>query len=138
MSQEDGAKCLDGTPPSIYLREGDPNKFLFYFQGGGWCRGDTLEETIADCADRAKNGRGTSNGLDEFKYLDGIFNGLHVLNPDFSDYTEIHINYCDGTGHQGYRKDSVTFNDQVIWFRGERNTIAILEYAKSVLGMDKA
>ena len=36
-----GAACLDGSPAAMYLHEGNPNKFLIFFQGGGACGGPT-------------------------------------------------------------------------------------------------
>ena len=48
-----GARCLDGTPPRIWVHKSqsaDPasrNKWAWHFQGGGWCKSET------DCAERA-------------------------------------------------------------------------------------
>ena len=37
------AKCLDGTPPALYLHEGgDRTKFVVFFIGGGYCEGTTI------------------------------------------------------------------------------------------------
>ena len=44
-SQERGAACLDGSPAGFYIHEGsneNKNKFLLYFNGGGFCGGSTL------------------------------------------------------------------------------------------------
>jgi hypothetical protein len=49
MSQERGAACLDGTPPAIYYHRGsgsNRNKFMMYFNSGGYCNGATMEETL--------------------------------------------------------------------------------------------
>ena len=36
------ALCLDGSPGSYYLsRNGDPEKVLVFFQGGGWAASST-------------------------------------------------------------------------------------------------
>jgi hypothetical protein len=42
-----GAVCLDGSPGGGYIRRGDPDKWIIFHQGGGWCGSD------ADCAHRA-------------------------------------------------------------------------------------
>lgn len=37
------AKCLDGSPPAIYVHEGgDTSRILIYMLGGGACVGNTL------------------------------------------------------------------------------------------------
>lgn len=34
------AKCLDGTPPAIYVHQGsETDKFLIFLEGGGYCQG---------------------------------------------------------------------------------------------------
>ena len=43
------ARCLDGSTPGLYLRKGDPTRFKFHFQGGGWCN------SPAECAGRAES-----------------------------------------------------------------------------------
>ncbi len=44
-SQERGAACLDGTPAGLFYHMGsgaNKNKFLLYFDGGGYCNGNTV------------------------------------------------------------------------------------------------
>jgi hypothetical protein len=43
-----GGVCLDGTTPVYYLWKGDPERWIVFFEGGGWCYDDVL------CAERAK------------------------------------------------------------------------------------
>lgn len=41
------AKCLDGSPGSLYIHEGtEKDKFLIFFNGGGFCGGVTLSDTL--------------------------------------------------------------------------------------------
>ena len=47
-------------------------------------------------------------------------------NNPFKEWTLIHMKYCDGTGHQGYRKDPVLYKGSKLWFRGHNNTIGQL------------
>lgn len=45
--QDKDAVCLDGTPGVYYISRGkSPNKFMVYFEGGGWCGANTLDSTI--------------------------------------------------------------------------------------------
>lgn len=44
-SQERGASCLDGTPTGLYYHIGsgaNKNKFMLYFDSGGYCDGFTV------------------------------------------------------------------------------------------------
>ena len=55
------AKCLDGSPPAIYLHEGgDTKKILFYMMGGGSCGGADLQTTLENCYQRSKTVYGSS------------------------------------------------------------------------------
>jgi len=47
-------------------------------------------------------------------------------NNIFSTWTVIHLKYCDGTGHQGYRKDPLAYKSTKLYFRGHNITIAQL------------
>jgi len=41
------AKCLDGTPPAVYLHDGGDHKnFLILFMGGGYCAGVSIDGTL--------------------------------------------------------------------------------------------
>lgn len=34
------AKCLDGSPPALYVHQGtETNKFVIFLEGGGFCQG---------------------------------------------------------------------------------------------------
>ena len=49
------AKCLDGSPPIVYLHEGgDTKKFVFHLIGGGACLGTDLQSTLESCYKRSK------------------------------------------------------------------------------------
>lgn len=48
-SQQRGGACLDGSPPGLYIHEGkgqNKNKFMLYFDSGGFCGAGSLSETI--------------------------------------------------------------------------------------------
>ena len=43
--QTRGAACLDGSPPGLYIHEGSErnrDKFMIYFDSGGFCGAETL------------------------------------------------------------------------------------------------
>lgn len=45
VSQERGAACLDGSSAGLYYHLGsgtNKNKYLIYFNGGGFCEGKTV------------------------------------------------------------------------------------------------
>ena len=49
QSQERGASCIDGSAPGLYIHEGsevNKDKYLIYFEGGGFCGALTLQDTI--------------------------------------------------------------------------------------------
>lgn len=52
LSQDNGAACLDGSPPAIYIHEGseeNKDKFLLLFDGGGFCNGTDRSATLDSC-----------------------------------------------------------------------------------------
>ena len=44
----------------------------------------------------------------------------------FKDWTIAHLKYCDGTGHQGYKRDPVGYKGEDLYFRGTNVTLAQL------------
>ena len=49
------AKCIDGSPPAIYIPSGsEPDKFVIFMYGGGFCSGATLLQTLESCYQRSK------------------------------------------------------------------------------------
>jgi hypothetical protein len=96
------ARCLDGTLGAYYVSEGDPSKVVISYEGGGWCGSSDLASTIEDCYQRSKGDLGSSkNYPDTFGQWDGILSD----DPQnyFKNWTKVHMKYCDGTGHQGFK-----------------------------------
>lgn len=104
------------------------NKFVIYFEGGGWIGGRTLTDTLNSAYDRSYGSLGSSWGKAATREWGntGIFARNQQNNPNFYNWNEVHVNYCDGTGHQGYKKEPITVRERVLWFRGEKNTKAII------------
>jgi hypothetical protein len=101
------AFCLDGTKPAYYVHQGDKNKFILSFEGGGWCGSHLgLEQTVEDCFQRSKTALGSSATYPAtMAQYEGILSDSQQ-NP-LRDWTIIHMKYCDGTGHQGFKKDPI-------------------------------
>lgn len=112
------AKCLDGTPPVLYLHEGgDEKRFLLYFIGGGICSGLTIDSAIEDCYKRSKTILGSSDPWPE------KLDGEGYLSPDpaknkFASWTKIVFGYCDGSLHQGNRENPIPYKDTELYFKG--------------------
>lgn len=121
------AFCLDGTKPAYYVHKGLSNKFILSFEGGGWCGSHLgLSQTIEDCYQRSKTALGSSSNYSVMMSVgDGILSDSSQ-NP-FKNWTMIHMKYCDGTGHQGYKKDPVSYKDTKLYFRGHNATIGQLD-----------
>lgn len=71
------AKCLDGSPPIIYVHEGGNTKnILFYFIGGGACTGTNISSLLENCYQRSFTNLGSSNSTYYPNYLPGSGTGL--------------------------------------------------------------
>ena len=45
----------------------------------------------------------------------------------YKDWVKVYLKYCTGTGHQGYKKDSISYKGTNLYFRGHNVTIGQLE-----------
>lgn len=102
ISQRNGASCLDGSPPGLYIHEGknqNVDNFIVYFQGGGYCGAGNLSATLESCYQRSNGELGSSKTLAASRSFDqsGILSTDPAVNPDFNEWTKIIVNYCDGT-----------------------------------------
>lgn len=62
----DDARCLDGSPPALYVDWGsDDRKYLIFFMGGGYCAGVDISGTLETCYQRTKTQFGSSDLLPE-------------------------------------------------------------------------
>jgi hypothetical protein len=81
------------------------------------CSGLTLDQTIADCYARSKTQLGSSKGWPETVTGDGYLS-TNPATSDFANWTKIIIGYCDGSLHQGYRKEPISYKGEKLYFRG--------------------
>ena len=99
------ARCLDGSPGSMYISNGPPGStgWIIMHQGGGWCTG------LSDCCLRATSLLGTSNynnaTLPTSFFSDyfglGYLSRDPALNPYMHNFTFVLLNYCDGASFTG-------------------------------------
>lgn len=137
-----GAKCLDGSIYKFLFHEGegtDSKKFLFYFQGGGFC-GFEGDEILESCYARTFTYHGSSNYLGgngsiySVNRTEGFVSIDKEINPTFAGWNLIYLIYCDGSQNQGYLEQPVMYNESVpLWFRGFNNTFSVFEYARKNL-----
>ncbi|CAI5490767.1 unnamed protein product [Closterium sp. Naga37s-1] len=75
---DDGAVCLDGSPPAIHLSPGwgrGANNWLIYLEGGGWCNSEE------ECAHRAAMHLGSSKRMGGLMAFGGILSHDPSVNP---------------------------------------------------------
>ncbi|MCC6804715.1 MAG: esterase [Anaerolineae bacterium] len=88
------AVCARGTPYTFFVRSGDPQKLLIYFEGGGACWND------ATCAPGFGLFDEVVEGGEAAAYSQGIFDAGNPENP-LAGYTIVFIMYCTGDYHLG-------------------------------------
>jgi hypothetical protein len=86
--------CSDGSPYAFFVRRGQPEKLMFYLQGGGACWNletcdPLLEPTYSIAAPQQFPER-----------YDGIFNYDRDDNP-LADHTVVFVPYCSADVHLG-------------------------------------
>lgn len=134
------AKCLDGTPPMVYLHEGgDTKNILFHFFGGGACLGTDLSSTLEQCYQRSKGNLGSSSKNPDIYH--GQNSGILSTDPtknSFANWTKIIIVYCDGAFHQGNNQNPVQYKGASLYFRGALNTRSHFKWADNKYNLSSA
>ena len=129
-----GARCLDGSPASMFVQSGEgllPDSFIIDFEGGGWCYGSDADPTnpLPGCAARAGSTFGSSTRLSEtMPYPGGFLSSSPTDNPDFHNWTKVFVNYCDGISYVGDRTEPVVdkASGTPVYFRGKRILDAVI------------
>jgi O-palmitoleoyl-L-serine hydrolase len=123
------AKCIDGSPPAIYIHQGsEPSNFIIFFNGGGFCSGATLEQTLENCYQRSKTDLGSSKNYTDELIINGGYLSTDPEKSKFATWTKVLIMYCDGSMHQGSNSNSIKYKDTEFFFRGADNTRAHFKY----------
>jgi len=86
----DGPVCIDGSPYSVFTRQGDPKKLLIFLQGGGACW-----QSFYNCNVQASAQFPPADGP-----FPGVFDPTMSDNP-FADYSVVYMPYCDGSTFGG-------------------------------------
>lgn len=125
--------CLDGSPAGLYFSKGygsGRNKTVFYFLGGGWCKGKYPKDVAYDCYNRSFTKLGsTENWADTSTSIDKTFAADPEKDVIFYNWNRIFVIYCDGTGHQGYIESPLNISGKSIYFKGHYNTMTHLDWA---------
>ena len=117
--------CSDGSPYAFYIRSGDPEKLLVYFQGGGacWFRQNCDPEMSPSYSIRVGDIRRANFG---------IFNLDNEANP-FKDFTTVFAPYCTGDVHIGasdtvYPPVEGGQTDLILRHQGRANVESVLQW----------
>ena len=129
------AKCLDGSNYRFNFIEGEgegKNKFLLYFEGGGWCGQETLGDNFVEsCFKRAKTSLGSKIGFFSslvISRLIRLLSSKEKYNPNFYNWNKIFVRYCDGSSFisdRVYEK-----NNSKIYMYGKNNLLGVMNYLK--------
>ena len=113
-------QCADGSEFSFWSHEGDPEKVLLYFQGGGACfSAETCSFTNGTYTVQADGSQVTEAAA-------GIFDFDNPDNP-FRDWSVVFVPYCTGDIHLGNAAHDYG-DGLVVQHRGFVNASAGLEY----------
>eukprot|EP01124_Arcella_intermedia_P010495 TRINITY_DN1699_c0_g1_i1.p1 TRINITY_DN1699_c0_g1~~TRINITY_DN1699_c0_g1_i1.p1 ORF type:complete len:359 (+),score=55.83 TRINITY_DN1699_c0_g1_i1:27-1103(+) len=127
---QNGAACLDGSPPAFYYYPGTgdgANKWFLHYEGGGFCL------SLDNCYARSKTKLGSSTSYTQTQNLGGgYFSTDPTINPLMYNWNKVLFKYCDGTFYTGNNQSVTNYNGNPLYFRGFRNAIAM--YNKLVSG----
>jgi len=131
------ARCLDGTFGGMYFSPAQTtqakNKWIIYFQGGGWCY------DLNDCLQRSTTSFGSSSSWPQERQLnDGILSDDCSLNPTFCNYNRVYLPYCDGNSFAGDVDEPIIVQGKKIYFHGARILNAALQTLLGRFGLKTA
>ncbi|KAL6627811.1 hypothetical protein ACP70R_031537 [Stipagrostis hirtigluma subsp. patula] len=127
---DQGAVCMDGTPPAYHFDPGSGagnNSWIVNLEGGGWCN------NVRGCQFRKGSRRGSSDLMEKEIPFGGIMSRSPADNPDFYNWNRVKIRYCDGASFAGEGFDKVNG----FYFRGQRIWDATIRHLLSI-GMASA
>lgn len=118
------AVCNDGTPAVFYYRPGrgkDKTKWVIFLEGGGACSSD------AECIERYNSTRdlmSSANYPDQIE-RGGILSTSKRLNPDFSKFNHVFVQYCSSDTWLGDTERNIAGVN--VQFRGHHIVKAVIE-----------
>jgi hypothetical protein len=112
-------QCADASEFSFWVRQADPTKVVFFFQGGGACfSADTCSFTDGAYKVRTDDG-------DDPTGKTGVFDFTDARNP-LADYSFVFVPYCTGDVHIGNATTAYT-PDLTVQHKGYVNGNAALD-----------
>ena len=118
-NQQD-AKCMDGSPPAYYIRHGYGNgqdKWIIHLHGGAWCY------DLQSCSKRRSSILGsTKRSLEEDigSFFHGILSNQPEVNPYFYNWNTVVLTYCDGGLFSGNRDKPLVGKGKKYYFQGRK------------------
>lgn len=112
--------CGDGSEFHFWMRERDPAKVLFYFEGGGAC---FSPETCDPSNPAYKTAIGHDETLSDL--TEGIWDDTNPANP-FRDWSVVFVPYCTGDVHIGNNTADYG-NGVTVEHKGYVNGVAALD-----------
>ena len=124
--------CSDGSPYRFFVRPGQPERLLVYFQGGGACWNGMTCDPDLDPSYTIN-----TDGTDPDR-ANGIFDFENPENP-FAGYSAVYAPYCTGDVHLGNRVTTYEApaveehdpHDVTVRHNGMTNASAVLDWIYS-------
>eukprot|EP00039_Didymoeca_costata_P003304 m.66724 g.66724 ORF g.66724 m.66724 type:complete len:445 (+) comp11829_c0_seq1:35-1369(+) len=151
-----GAKQLNGDAPIYLMRRNlNSDKWIVYLEGGGWCYGQTEEETIQSCIHRAgfvpddtptkTSGSTHEEGKYSIDFSDygGILGANCTTNPGFCEWNAVFVHYRDGGSFGSNRAEPIQAkfrngSKALMWMRGRPSFNAVVADLQQNHGMSAA
>ena len=108
--------CSGGEPYSFFVKQGDPEKVVFFLEGGGAC---------FDATTCAPGGPYKTTVDDPSQLSEGVFDETDERNP-FAGWSWVYVPYCTGDVHLGNTTTDYG-NGVVVEHKGFINASAALE-----------
>lgn len=122
-------QCADGAEFSFFVREANPDKVMFFLEGGGACFDPV---TCAFTHDPSTTYDWDIGPDDDPATMGGIFDFTDPDNP-FADYSVVYVPYCTGDVHLGDTTHEFS-PDLTVQFKGAVNGAAAVAYLAERFG----
>ena len=126
----DGPTCIDGSPVTMFTKERDPDKVVFFLNGGGACWQD-----FYFCTLQSSQNPPNESGI----FADSFDTGSEIIDNPFADWSIMWVSQCDGSTYTG---DNDVEDANPAWeaisgtttrrHRGHRNLTAALDLAADI------
>ena len=132
LPASNGGRCMDGSMTGYFFRQGVPDTYVIFMEGGGGCSDEKTCKSWAKEKGSSKDFQRTSSG-DKW----GVAVSNCTANPYFCNATTAVVPYCTGDGHQG--NNTVASADTWGWiFDGHTSFVAVVEELIKTRGLGDA